>query len=930
MMTGQPRYSQLAPLLTALLGLALSFPVSTQAAETIAQWTFDTLPPVTLATGSAFGSLSADDGAGEFTGFHPSPFTQWGGAVGNGTVRSLRSNQWSFGGYLQFDFSTLGYENLTFSWDQAQSWSVPQIFQAWYSLDGDLYEPLGSSYAVESATWNSTTPVTASQYSMDLSDVEALHDQASVSLRLVYKESSAPGLQYPLTANVWIDNVLVTGNAIPGPDVYDHYWVNPAGGSFHDPSNWSNSVPGPEQQAWFDLGGVAPYTVDFSADATNDGLVVPDEVTFDLNGHTYEIKMENGVAAVSGALKVTDGTLEVKDGWMDVFGNGLLEVVGPDAYLRTLGDINVDSIGSGRLTVDDGGHVDATWGLLFSFGSQGVVTISNGGNVVVGYVSMNGVNSELEILSGGTLHSGGSDLLGNSTGFGTSNEVTVSGTGSRWDSNGTIFVGYNGTADVTISNGGVIAASNVVVGQSAGAGTIEVSGTDSELSVSSDLTIGKSGTGALRIENGGQVTSNTHTFIGAEVGSHGTVTVTGSDSSWHNAGFMRIGHAGSGELTIADGGAIESAAALIGGADGSEGKVTVTGSGSTWNIVENVIWEEADLYVNGNGKLIVTDGGSVSFWNAELGSSSGPHADVIVEHGGAVVSNARAVIGLGGDAKVRITGTNSTWAANNSYFSVGYYGNGELNVAERLTLAGNAAGATTAQGTLTVADGGTVTVGDKLLIHAGGTLAGGGGTVIGAVENAGLVSPGNSPGLLTIEGDYTQQAGGKLAMDIAGLLTNEYDRLVVDGDVALNGTLQVSLLAFTPEIGNSFDMLDWTGTLTGTFGTLQLPTLPSGRAWNTAQLYTNGILSVSAATLPGDFNTDGKVDAADYVVWRKGLDTLYTPDDYDDWRANFGATAPGAGTVAGQAAAVPEPAAIILLAALLPFAVTAAHRSRKA
>ncbi len=72
--------------------------------------------------------------------------------------------------------------------------------------------------------------------------------------------------------------------------------------------------------------------------------------------------------------------------------------------------------------------------------------------------------------------------------------------------------------------------------------------------------------------------------------------------------------------------------------------------------------------------------------------------------------------------------------------------------------------------------------------------------------------------------------------------------------------------------------------------------------------------------LPGDFNTDGKVDAADYVVWRKGLDTLYTPDDYDDWRANFGATAPGAGTVAGQAAAVPEPAAIILLAALLPFA----------
>ena len=43
--------------------------------------------------------------------------------------------------------------------------------------------------------------------------------------------------------------------------------------------------------------------------------------------------------------------------------------------------------------------------------------------------------------------------------------------------------------------------------------------------------------------------------------------------------------------------------------------------------------------------------------------------------------------------------------------------------------------------------------------------------------------------------------------------------------------------------------------------------------------------------LPADFNTDGSVDAADYVVWRKGLGTTYTQNDYDNWRTHFGQTA---------------------------------------
>jgi hypothetical protein len=40
-------------------------------------------------------------------------------------------------------------------------------------------------------------------------------------------------------------------------------------------------------------------------------------------------------------------------------------------------------------------------------------------------------------------------------------------------------------------------------------------------------------------------------------------------------------------------------------------------------------------------------------------------------------------------------------------------------------------------------------------------------------------------------------------------------------------------------------------------------------------------------SLQGDYNHDGSVDAADYIIWRK---TLNTQDKYDEWRANFGTT----------------------------------------
>jgi len=80
--------------------------------------------------------------------------------------------------------------------------------------------------------------------------------------------------------------------------------------------------------------------------------------------------------------------------------------------------------------------------------------------------------------------------------------------------------------------------------------------------------------------------------------------------------------------------------------------------------------------------------------------------------------------------------------------------------------------------------------------------------------------------------------------------------------------------------------------------------------WDTSQLYVTGVLTLIGPPLEGDFNADAIVDAADYVVWRKGLGTFYTQSDYNVWRTHFGQTA---GSGASANTAVPEPATLVML-----------------
>jgi hypothetical protein len=75
-----------------------------------------------------------------------------------------------------------------------------------------------------------------------------------------------------------------------------------------------------------------------------------------------------------------------------------------------------------------------------------------------------------------------------------------------------------------------------------------------------------------------------------------------------------------------------------------------------------------------------------------------------------------------------------------------------------------------------------------------------------------------------------------------------------------------------------------------------------GNGWNI-------VAPFQVIALSGDYNQNGAVDAADFVVWRKNDGA---PTTYDVWRANFGLTS-GSGPM--TASAVPEPATVGILVA---------------
>jgi hypothetical protein len=192
---------------------------------------------------------------------------------------------------------------------------------------------------------------------------------------------------------------------------------------------------------------------------------------------------------------------------------------------------------------------------------------------------------------------------------------------------------------------------------------------------------------------------------------------------------------------------------------------------------------------------------------------------------------------------------------------------------------------------------------------------------VGTFDNVnftGTFSPGLSPTSLQV-GNVALTNSSTLVLELGGTAPGSgYDQILSSGALVLDGVLQVSLIGgFSPNAGQSFNLFDW-ASVSGVFDALSLPAL-AGLAWDTSQLYSDGILSLAAAGLAGDYNSNGIVDAADYTVWRDNVgapagslanDTtgaVIGANQFTLWRSNYGATSAGLGV------AVPEPGSLLLM-----------------
>jgi T5SS/PEP-CTERM-associated repeat protein/probable HAF family extracellular repeat protein len=597
----------------------------------------------------------------------------------------------------------------------------------------------------------------------------------------------------------------------------------------------------------------------------------------------------------TGSLEVhAGGTVLSNDLHVGFSGTGSLEV--HDGGGVRCNDLHIGSSGVGTMDIFNGGTVLNTDGFIgFNAGSQGDVLVrgrdstwENGG---VLHVGSSGAGA-LEIVDGGTvLNTDG--IIGFNPG--SQGGVVVSGAGSTWDNTGVLHVAHLGTGSLEVNNGGRVR--------------------------SNDLHVGHSGVGTMEIVDGGTVV-NADGFIGFNPGSQGDVLVRGRDSTWDNHGVLHVGSSGRGALDILDGGTVLNTDGFIGFNPRSDGHVRVSGAGSTWD-------NSGVLHVgsSGRGTLEIVHGGTVVNTDGFIGFNSGSLGAVVVSGAASAWNNSGSLhVGSSGRGTLEIV-NGGTVLSTDGFVGYNRSSQGTVTVRDKgshwdifgsLYVGGskNAAGGT---GQVTIRDGGAVNVRGSLKVWNNGTVRVSGGSlttnsvtlaadsilsglgIIDApvtVDNGATVSPGDPVGILTVLQDYTQDSMGELLIELGGTSPGEFDVLDIGGAASLNGNLQVDLIdPFTPSAGDVFDILNW-GSLSGTFETVNLPTLADGLSWDTSDLYVTGTLGIFPGPFPCDVNADGVCDVADIDLLVEEIiagtndagfdlngDGVVDVADQDEWRS---------------------------------------------
>jgi MYXO-CTERM domain-containing protein len=179
------------------------------------------IPAATTGSNYTYGAADAGDATAgtSLSAVHAPAATTWSTPAGNGSQYSFSSNNWSVGDYYQITLSTLGYGNVSLSWDQTRSSTGPSSFRVDVSTDGTNFSTILASYSVIQAglagsgtlAWSTSAANYQSAFTTTLASIAGADDAASLTFRFVNLSTVAAG------GTNRIDNIIVSGDVVPAP-----------------------------------------------------------------------------------------------------------------------------------------------------------------------------------------------------------------------------------------------------------------------------------------------------------------------------------------------------------------------------------------------------------------------------------------------------------------------------------------------------------------------------------------------------------------------------------------------------------------------------------------------------------------------------------------------------------------------------------------
>lgn len=416
---------------------------------------------------------------------------------------------------------------------------------------------------------------------------------------------------------------------------------------------------------------------------------------------------EFGLASAATTVNVSGGsTLSSMNGQVDGSPAAPTQMTLSGAGVSwTIGaDLEVASNGQASLTVTGGAVLSDAYGDVAD-GQQGPngtgsVTIQNGStwttsaNLSVGF----GATGTVLVESGSTLTSATAYLGRYPNGNGT---VTITGAGSEWTNSGSITVGgagtgtinvtssgslsvegtlnvgwqddlpaISGTGTVSVSGGGTITADAGDLGGFAGSvGSVSVSGTNSSFAVTDTLIVADAGTGTFSIASGASGTA-ANILVSNTAGAIGAITVAGTDTSLTTTETLTIGEAGTGSITVGSGASLSAESIIAadqatGGTSANPSALTLSGSSSATVSGEFKLGEfgTANLAISQGSNLDITGGTDsellVGDQSGAYGSVTLTGTDTSLDVNGAATfgETGQGDLTLSGGAAITITGT---------------------------------------------------------------------------------------------------------------------------------------------------------------------------------------------------------------------------------------------------------------------------------